>query len=252
MNAEERALLLRLYGCVDHTLLSANNSVERVRQFASRAVEMTLPEGQRVASVCVYPANVADAREVLKNSNIKVCSVAGGFPHGQSVLAAKVEEVKGAVEAGASEVDIVLPLYSFFGHDYAEVEKELVAMRQAGRGVVMKCILETGEIGSRDGIREAATMAVAAGYDFIKTSTGKTAVGATPEAVEVMLEVLKNSKNLTNRTVGLKVSGGVSSPEMALQYARMAQRVMGDEYINPQTFRIGTSSLTEKLFKLLT
>ena len=245
MNESDKTLLTKVFGCIDHTLLEPVNSPISVRAFAERALNLQCE--RHVASVCVYPTDVKDACEALKGSDIKVCSVAGGFPHAHTFLSLKVAEVEQAIACGADEVDIVFPLREFFNNDYAGVMKKLAALREAGNCRVMKCILETGVLQSEERIHLAAQMAVEAGYDFIKTSTGKVSAGATPDAVRTMLKVLKKHKFEHGKTVGLKVSGGVSSPELALVYARLAQAEMGIDFIKKQTFRVGTSSLTEKM-----
>ena len=254
MNSE-RDLLLQLFRCIDHTTLSPTDNAFSVRLFAERTLRLQAPQQGvgTVASVCTWLPFVPVVKDTFRAAlmeNIHVAAVAGCFPSSQGLLDTKIAEVSAAAQLGADEMDIVFPLAHI--DDEPRCRAELEAMRQQASKLTMKCILETGELRTPDRIARATQLAISTGYDFVKTSTGKTSIGATMEAVEEMLKVLKIYKINTGKTVGLKVSGGISSPEEALQYAHLAMQYMGDNYIDPQTFRIGTSRLTEKLFSFLT
>lgn len=249
-----RNLLMHLFTCIDNTSLNAIDNDTTITEFCKKTLNYAqkLPENKNVAAVCVYPNHVSLAKHLLENSNVSVASVAGSFPFSQSPLVCKIQEIQYVIDYGADEVDIVLPLGLFFDKSYKEVFNELSAIREVAKNKILKVILETGELKTEHNIATAAQIAIDAGADFIKTSTGKSAVSATPEAAKIMLSVIAQHYNKTSRVVGLKVAGGISTIEDALVYAFMAERVMGREYISNQTFRIGTSRLTEKLFAFLT
>ncbi len=229
----------RLFACIDHTTLNATDSDASVEAFCREILHSPL----KVAAVCVYPRFVAVAR--------RVASVAGAFPHGQLPLHLKVEEVKYAVAQGADEVDIVVSRGALLCGEDNLVRDEVAAMKEACGTRHLKAILETGELTTTDLVKRAAALAIAGGADFIKTSTGKIATGATPEAAEAMLTAIAEHRRMTGRTVGFKAAGGIRTPDQAMGYARMAQRIMGDGYLHPSTFRIGASSLTAALAQQL-
>lgn len=205
-----------------------------------------------VAAVCVYPRFVSVAKRVLDNSGIMVASVAGAFPHGQLPINLKVEEVKYAIGEGADEIDMVLSRGALLAGEDNVVRDEVAMMKEACQGKTLKVILETGELPSPTLIRKASTLAIEGGADFIKTSTGKIGVGATLEAAEVMLKCIADSVKINKKRVGFKAAGGISTPEEALAYAEMAKKILGEEYINNQSFRIGASRLTDRLYSVLT
>ena len=243
-------LARRLFSCIDNTTLTGTDTDESVRAFCLRTREMALADGRCVAAVCVYPRFVSVARRALAGSDIRVASVAGAFPHGQLPLPLKVAEVRQAVADGADEVDIVINRGLLQGREEA-LRDEVAAMRRACTGITLKVILETCEL-TVPQVARAAQLAIDGGADFIKTSTGKGSAGATPEAAEIMLNVIKDNVKKCKKTVGFKAAGGIRKAEDALLYAAMAKKIIGDEYLNKQTFRIGASSLTESLFSLLT
>lgn len=245
-------LAKQVFTCIDNTTLSSTDNDTSVANFCSATIDKKTPTGELVAAVCVYPRFVSQAARVLEGIGIKVASVAGAFPHGQLPLELKVEEVKYAVGQGADEIDIVLSRGALLAGDYDTVRAEVAAMKQACGGRTLKVILETGDLPTPDYIHRAAMLAMEGGADFIKTSTGKGGVGATPEAAKVMLEAIAEYVKISKKTIGFKAAGGISTPEEALLYAEMAKNVMGDKYINKQTFRIGASRLTDKLYSLLT
>lgn len=248
-------MLLRVFSCIDNTTLNATDNERSVEAFCHRTMEMRLPHADReatVAAVCVYPRFVAVAKRTLDGSCIKVASVAGAFPHGQLNIALKVEEAKRAVGEGADEVDMVLSRGELLAGHYDTVRDEVAAMKRACGDSTLKVILETGELSTVENIRLASMLAMEGGADFIKTSTGKSGTGATPEAARVMLEAIADYVKISKKTIGFKAAGGIRKPEEALVYAEMAKKIMGADYINSQTFRIGASSLTEAVCSLLT
>lgn len=247
----DKNLARLVFSCIDNTTLNATDNARTVEAFCRRTKEMRLTDGTTVAAVCVYPMFVALAKRSLQGSGIKVASVAGAFPHGQLPLDLRVAEVRRVVDDGADEVDIVINRGLLLAGDYDEVSREVVQMKDACNGRTLKVILETGEL-SPLLIRRAAQRAIDAGADFIKTSTGKIPTGVTPEAAEVMLNVVNENVKFNKKRVGFKAAGGIRTPEEALAYAELAKKIVGDKYINNQTFRIGASRLTESLYSLLT
>lgn len=245
----DKALAKQLFSCIDHTTLNATDNEASVESFCHRAQQFA---EHSVAAVCVYPRFVALSKKVLENSSIKVASVAGAFPHGQLPIHLKVDEVKYVVNEGADEVDMVLSRGALLAGDYNRVRDEVAMMKEACQGRTLKVILETGELPSPTLICKASQLAIEGGADFIKTSTGKIATGATLEAAEVMLHVIADYVKINKRIVGFKAAGGVSTPEQAAEYAHLAKKIVGEYYIDKQYFRIGTSRLTEALFSLLT
>ena len=244
-------LLRRVFSCIDNTTLNATDSEQSVEAFCRRTRELTVADGVTVAAVCVYPRFVACAKQTLEGSGIRVASVAGAFPHGQLPLDLRVAEVRCVVADGADEVDIVISRGLLLTGCDDAVRDEVAAMKEACNGRTLKVILETGEL-SPTLIAKASQLAIEGGADFIKTSTGKIATGATLEAAEVMLNVVKENVKFNKKTVGFKAAGGISTPEEALEYALLVKKILGEEYINSQTFRIGASRLTERLHAFLT
>ena len=200
-----------------------------------------------VAALCTWWHLAPEAVSSLLGSGVRVAAVAGDFPSGQAALADKVTEIESAVGDGADEIDAVINRETFLSGDERAVYEEIVAFRTAAAAARLKIILETGELESLDAIRHAALVAMAAGADMVKTSTGKMSPGATPEAALVMAEAVKDFNETTGKDVGLKVAGGVRSPEQAVTYIRLVDSVLGAEWAAPQRFRIGASSLLETL-----
>ncbi|MBR1834850.1 MAG: deoxyribose-phosphate aldolase [Bacteroidales bacterium] len=254
LSAETYNSLRQVFSCIDNTTLEGSDTHSRVEQLCRRSMELV--DADRgigpVAAVCVYPVFVHQAKTLLQGSGIRVASVAAAFPAGQSPLSVKLAEVRYAVDQGADEIDMVISRGSLIEGDYNKVFDEIAAIRQETQGLTLKAILETGELPTADFIAKASQIAIDAGVDFIKTSTGKIAVSATPEAAEVMLNIIKKHHETTGRWVGFKAAGGISTPEEVLKYYNLALQLLGKEQINNQFFRIGASRLTERLFAFLT
>ena len=245
-------LARQVFTCIDNTTLNSTDTAAGVEDFCRRTLEMRIEGDKKVAAVCVYPRFVSIAARVLQGSGVKVASVAGAFPHGQLPIDLKVAEVRHAVGDGADEVDIVINRGLLLAGEDKAVVDEVAAMKEACGKRTLKVILETGELPSPTLIRRAAQAAIAGGADFIKTSTGKIATGATLEAAETMLEVIAENVKINKKTIGFKAAGGIRKPEDALAYAELTKKIMGEGFVNNQTFRIGASSLTESMFSLLT
>ena len=243
----DKELARRVFSCIDNTTLNGTDNEAHVATFCKHTMEMG-----HVAAVCVYPRFVSVARKTLAGSEIKVASVAGAFPHGQLPIALKVEEVKYAIGEGADEIDMVLSRGALLAGEDTLVRDEVAMMKEACQGRTLKVILETGELPSPTLIAKASQLAIDSGADFIKTSTGKIGVGATPEAAEIMLTVINENVKKGKKRVGFKAAGGISTPEEALAYAEMAKKIMGEDYVKNQTFRIGASRLTDRMHAILT
>lgn len=230
---------------IDLTTLEGKDSPGKVRQLAYKAKHLHdsyegLPS---VAAVCVYPSLVKVAKKELEGSDIGVASVATAFPSGQSSLSIKLDETKFAVGEGADEVDMVISRGKFHAGDYNYVFDEIAAVKEACGKARLKVILETGELGSFDKVRRASDIAILAGADFIKTSTGKIKPAATMPVTLVMLEAIRDHYLKTGKMVGMKPAGGISKSKLALHYLIMVKEVLGKDWLNNHWFRFGASSL---------
>jgi deoxyribose-phosphate aldolase len=230
---------------MDLTTLEGADTPGKVAALCSKAVrpdpvDRGVPS---VAAVCVYPNLVAVARERLEGSGVKVASVATAFPAGQSPLDVKLADVRCAVELGADEVDMVIDRGAFLSGRYAKVYDEIVKVKEACGETHLKVILETGELGTYDNVRRASLLAMAAGADFIKTSTGKVSPAATLPVTLVMLEAIRDVYDETGRQVGMKPAGGIRTAKQAIQYLVLVHETVGLEWLTPDWFRFGASSL---------
>jgi deoxyribose-phosphate aldolase len=234
---------------LDLTTLEGADTPGKVRHLCAKAVcpAPTMPEIPSVAAVCVYPALVPTAREALHGTGVKTASVATGFPAGQVSLEAKLADTADAVAAGADEIDMVISRDAFLAGDDSRVQEEIVRVKDACGDAHLKVILETAELGSYDHVRHASMIAMEAGADFIKTSTGKASSGATPGVCLVMLEAIRDYFDRTGRVVGFKAAGGVSTSKAALHRLVLVKETLGDEWLTPDRFRIGASSVLNDL-----
>jgi deoxyribose-phosphate aldolase len=235
--------------CCDLTSLEGIDSPGKIRQLASKAIrpkpsDPTIPS---VAALCVYPRLVPVAVEGLAGSSVKVASVATAFPSGQSSLEVRLTEVTDAVAAGADEVDIVISRGAFLAGDEDTVFDEVARSKEKAGTAHVKVILETGELGSYDRVRRAALVAMAAGADVVKTSTGKISPAATLPDALVMAEAIRDFADFTGRAVGLKVAGGIRTSKEAIRYLVVVHETLGEEWLTPDRFRFGASSLVNDL-----
>jgi deoxyribose-phosphate aldolase len=231
--------------CMDLTTLEGSDTPGKIVAMCAKAVrpDPVDPSIPSVAAVCLYPHLVPVAVGQLKGSGVHVASVGGGFPSGLGPLDARLREVREVVELGADEVDIVLNRSLFLAGRYAQAFEEIVAAREAAGGTHLKVILETGELGSYDRVREASMLAMAAGADFIKTSTGKITPGATLPSALCMMEAAREFFQETGRAVGVKVAGGIRQSKQAVQYLVLLYETLGPDWMTPELFRIGASTL---------
>ena len=230
---------------MDLTTLEGRDTPGKIRALAAKAVHPKPgdPSIPSVAALCVYPALIEDAKEALRGSSVKVASVATAFPSGQSFRDIKVAEVRAAVDAGADEIDMVIDRAAFLSGDYASVFDEIVEIREACGETHLKVILETGELETFDNVRRASILAMAAGADFIKTSTGKVQPAATLPVTLVMLEAIRDFEKATGRAVGMKPAGGIRVAKEAIQYLVVLYETLGPRWMTPDRFRFGASSL---------
>ena len=256
---ESKLFALRLaVAMCDLTTLEGQDTVEKVRRLCARAVNPYTPrEGMpprevarvpHVAAVCVYPQFIAVAKEALQGTGVKVAAVGTAFPSGQYPLHLRLADVKWAIREGADEVDMVLNRGLFLQGEYRRVFDEIARVKEAcGDRVHLKVILETGELGSYDNIRKAAYIALMAGADFIKTSTGKIQPAATLPATLVMLEAIRDFYDATGRAVGMKPAGGIRTAKDAIRYLVLLHETLGADWLTPERFRFGASSLLNDL-----
>ena len=241
------------FSAIDLTTLSPCDSEESVAAFARRAAEFALdyPEIPNVASICVYPPFVETVGLEIDATPLRITSVAGGFPSSQTFLEVKMLEVAMAVENGADEVDIVLNVGKMLSGSLDEAANEVEVLREESDGATLKVILETGALRTPELIRQASLLAMQAGADFIKTSTGKIDVAATPEAAVVMCHAIKDYYAMSGRQVGFKAAGGIRTAEEAALYYTIVKEILGEEWLTPELFRIGASSLANNLLSAI-
>jgi deoxyribose-phosphate aldolase len=230
---------------MDLTTLEGADTPGKVSALASKAIrpdpaDLTVPS---VAAICVYPSLVPTAVERTQGTSVKVASVATAFPSGQSPTHIKVGEARDAVELGADEIDMVIDRGAFLSGRYAKVYDEIVQVKEAIGETHLKVILETGELGTYDNVRRASLLAMAAGADFIKTSTGKLPSSATLPVTLCMLEAIRDVHEETGRRVGMKAAGGIRQAKQAVQYLVQLHETLGTEWLTPDLYRLGASTL---------
>ena len=233
---------------MDLTTLEGKDTEGKVRALCAKGIrpDPSDPSIPGVAAICVYPAMVPVAREALGSSGIHVASVATGFPSGQTFTDIKLAETGQAVAAGADEIDMVIDRGAFLSGDYATVFDEIVAVRAAAGEAHLKVILETGELETYDNVRRASVLAMAAGADFIKTSTGKVQPAATLPVTLVMLEAIRDFHRRTGRVVGMKPAGGIRTAKDAIAYLVVLYATLGPRWMTPDLFRFGASTLARR------
>ena len=241
--------LKTIISMIDLTTLEGKDTRGKVWALCQKAIrpDPSDHEVPHVAAVCVYPSMIAFVKEALEGSAVKVSSVATGFPSGQTFIEIKVEETQQAVAAGADEIDMVIDRGAFLSGNYQKVFDEIAEVKEACGPAQLKVILETGELANYDQVRKASLIAMFAGADFIKTSTGKAAVNATLPVTLVMLEAIRDFQHVTGKKIGMKPAGGISNAKLALAYLVLLYETMGPEWMTPDLFRFGASSLLNDL-----
>ena len=244
----------QLFHCIDLTTLKCTDSEESVMKFTEKVNEFVdkYPDLDNVAAICVYPNMAEIVSDTLEADNVKIACVSGGFPSSQTFMEVKVAETAMAIHTGAEEIDIVMPVGKFLCEDYEGMCDEIGELKDICGEKPLKVILETGALRSASNIKKAALLAMYSGADFIKTSTGKEAISATPEAALVMCEAIKEYYQETGRKVGFKAAGGIDTVKKALAYYTIVKEVLGEEWLNNGLFRIGASRLANQLLSEIT
>jgi deoxyribose-phosphate aldolase len=230
---------------IDLTTLEGKDTEGKVKQMCYKAAHLhdVIPGLPTVAAVCVYPSMVKTAKDALKGTGVKVASVSTAFPSGQSTHEIKIADTKFAVDNGADEIDMVISRGEFLKGNYTFVFDEIASIKEACGKARLKVIFETGELSTLDNVRKASDIAMYAGADFIKTSTGKISPAATMPVTLVMLEAIRDYYYATGRMVGMKPAGGISTSKLALQYLIMVNETLGADWLSNEWFRFGASSL---------
>ena len=238
---------------IDLTTLEGQDTAGKVRQLCQKAIHLhgSLPDLPHVAAVCVYPTMVGIAKQALGDHDIKVASVATAFPSGMAPRQIKLEETRIAVDDGADEIDMVISRGAFLQGEYGYVFDEIAAIKEACGPAHLKVILETGELGTLDRVRRASVLAMHAGADFIKTSTGKIQPAATLPVTLVMLQAIRDYYYETDRMVGMKPAGGISKAKLAVHYLVMLRETLGMAWMTPEWYRFGASSLANDVLMQL-
>jgi deoxyribose-phosphate aldolase len=238
---------------IDLTTLEGSDTNQKIKDmcYQARRFKVNGPDIPNVAAVCFYPPFAALAKSQLKETGIHVACVAGAFPSGQAPLDVRVAEVRYAAEQGADEIDMVISRGRFLEGDFQYIYDEVAAIKEACGKAHLKVILETGELKTSSNIRKASDIAIAAGADFIKTSTGKIPQAATLEAFIVMLDAIKEHYEKTGKMIGVKPAGGIRDAAEALKYLLVLEKVLGEKWMNNTWFRIGASSLANNVLEEL-
>jgi deoxyribose-phosphate aldolase len=242
-------LMMNLLNLIDLTSLNTTDNKSEIIHFTGKVNSFSgrYTNIPNVAAICVYPNFVSVVKEKLTARNVKIASVAGGFPSSQTFRSIKVAECKMAIEEGADEVDIVISVGAFLGNDFATVADEIREIKKAIGEKQLKVILEAGLIGDSESIFKASMIAMDAGADFIKTSTGKTPVSATPESAFVMCRAISDFYSETGIKVGFKAAGGIVNPPDAVIYYQIVRYCLGEAWLNNNLFRIGASRLANNI-----
>jgi deoxyribose-phosphate aldolase len=241
-----------LYSCIDLTSLNTEDSKESIWKFVETVNDFdgSRSDMNNVAAVCVYPNFVQTVKEIL-TADVRIASVAAGFPASQTFIEVKIAEVSLAVANGADEIDIVLNVGDFLDGNYEDLSVEIEEIKDACRDAKLKVILETGLLKTAENIKKASILSIYSGADFLKTSTGKVYPGASPEAAYVICQTIREYYSLHNTKIGVKVSGGIRTVEDALKYYTIVKETLGEKWLTPELFRIGASSLSQNILKVL-
>ena len=244
----------QILNCIDLTTLKCTDTEESVLKFTEKVNDLTdsYPDIPTIAAVCVYPNMAEIVSDTLEADGVNIACVSGGFPSSQTFMEVKVAETAMALHCGADEIDIVMPVGKFLSGDYEGVCDEISELKDICGDKKLKVILETGVLMTAENIKKAALICMYSGADFIKTSTGKEAISATPDAALVMCEAIREYYKETGRKVGFKAAGGINTVKKALAYYTIVKEVLGNEWLNNEWFRIGASSLANPLFTEIT
>ncbi|MDL2265462.1 deoxyribose-phosphate aldolase [Parabacteroides sp. OttesenSCG-928-G07] len=247
-------VLKEIYGFIDLTSLTTLDTRESIWKLVNRVndFEGSRPDMPNVAAICTYPLFVDTVKQALTAQEVKIASVAGGFPASQTFVEVKIAETAMAVMQGADEIDIVMNLGYFMEENYDDLSEEIQEIKESCRGAILKVILETGALATAENIQRASILAIYSGADFLKTSTGKGYPGATLEAAYTICQVIKQYYAITGNQIGIKIAGGVRTAEDAVKYYVLVKEILGEEWLSPTLFRIGASNLVSDIEKRLT
>ena len=239
-----------LFSCIDMTSLNTDDSRESIWRFTEKINDLdnSKPGVKNVAAICVFPNFVSTVKEAL-TADVRIAAVAGGFPSSQTFPEIKVAEAALAIKDGADEIDIVLNIGEFIDGNWVELSEEIEEIKTVCGDNVLKVIIETGLLKTPSNIRKATILSMYSGADFIKTSTGKIFPGATPEAVYIICQTIKEYYKINDKKIGIKISGGIRTADDAVKYYSIVKEVLGNEWLNPNFFRIGASSLIDDLLE---
>ena len=233
-----------IFSLIDFTTLEGNDTSIKVEEMCDKVLGFEArTDIPNVAAICIYPTFAKQVNKKLKGTKVNTACVAGAFPSGQSSLAIKLQEVKWAIDEGATEIDMVISRGKLLEKKYQEVFDEIVAIKKCCGDIHLKVIIESGELETNQNIRIASDLAMYAGADFIKTSTGKINIGATYNSVYIMLNAINDFKIATGHKVGMKPAGGISDIPTAINYLKLVENIVGKGWLNPKLFRFGASSL---------
>lgn len=247
-----KEVLTKLFSILDLTSLSEKDNAENIGKLCEQVnmLDDSYPDMPAPAAICVYPELVFLSRTKINNPLVNIAAVGGGFPASQTFLEVKFKEIEMAIEAGAEEIDIVIPVGKFLLGLYEEVYEEIKMIKDRMGSHHLKVILETGSLRGLSEVRKASFLAMDAGADFIKTSTGKAGIGASPDSFIVMCQSIREFYEKTGKKIGIKPAGGISDVATALEYYSIVKTVLGDEWINPEKFRIGASRLANAILAM--
>jgi len=248
-NLKDKAIFQKIFSLIDLTSLDVSDTNDKIQSMVNKInlLPERFPDLPNVAAICVYPSFIPVLYKELKIKTVMKASVGASFPSSQTYLDVKINEVKRILEEGADEVDIVISVGKFMAGKHEEVFNEINEIKRIMGGKHLKVILETGVIKDLNSIILASFLAMEAGADFIKTSTGKNGDGASPEAVYVMCRAIKEFHEKTGKVVGIKPAGGISDASTAIQYYMIVNEILGNDWVNPQRFRLGASRLANNL-----
>jgi deoxyribose-phosphate aldolase len=248
----DQKIMRSIFSCIDLTTLEGSDHNEKIVQLCNKAISFAEQRLPLPAAVCVYPSFVRSAKKLLSGTGISVAAVTGYFPSGQAPLGLKMEEVKYTVDEGADEIDFVISRGKFLEGNDQYIYDEISTVKAFIKTIHLKVILETGELRTTENIRKASEIAISAGADFIKTSTGKVLPAATEHAAFIMLHVINDFYLKTGRKIGFKPAGGIVNPQQAIRYYILVRHLLGTSWLAKDLFRIGASRLVDNLSGELT
>lgn len=250
--SDKRTVNELILSLIDFTTLEGADTTKKVEAMCNKVLELeAITNIPNVAAICVYPTFASIVSKKLKKTNVNTACVAGAFPSGQSSLAIKLQEVKWAINEGATEIDMVISRGKLLEGKYQEVFDEVAAIKACCGNVHLKVIIESGELENNQNIRIASDLAMYAGADFIKTSTGKINEGATYNSVYIMLNAIKDFQTATGKKIGMKPAGGISDISTAINYLKLVENTVGNDWFTPKLFRFGASSLAKVVLEKL-